>query len=69
MTKLRQAREESGLKREFVANKLQVSPDHVNLLERGKVKLSIDKIETLAILYHKDIGEMTKIALETIKGS
>jgi transcriptional regulator with XRE-family HTH domain len=67
MTKLREAREKAGLKRAFVADKLGISPDHLNLLERGKSNLSLDKVETLATLYRTDIGEMTKIAIETVK--
>lgn len=68
MTKLREARAKAGLKRNFVATKLGISPDHLNLLERGKAMLSLDKIETLAHLYQRSIEDMTKIALETKRG-
>lgn len=69
MTKLREVRENRGLRRDFVAAKLSISPDHLNLIERGKTALTLNKIEALANLYNMKFEEMAKIALETIKGS
>ena len=68
MTRLREARENSGLRREFVAEKLGISPDHLSLIERGKrTSLSLKRIETLANLYNVTFEEMARAALETAK--
>lgn len=67
MTQLRQARQKVGLRRDFVANKLGISADHLSLLERGKVKLDLLKTEKLATIYNMSFEEMSKIALETKK--
>lgn len=67
MMQLREAREKAGLKRNFVADKLGISPDHLNLIERGKTPLNLVRIETLANLYNISFEEMARIALETIK--
>lgn len=67
MTRLRKARKKAGLERKFVADKLRISPDHLNLLERGKSPLTLLRVETLAGLYGMPFEEMAKIALEAIK--
>lgn len=68
MTTLRQARNNAGLRRNFVASKLGITADHLSLLERGKSKLDLLKIEKLSQIYGTSINEMTEIALKTIKG-
>lgn len=68
MTKLREAREKSGLRRDYVASVLGITGDHLNLIERGKSNLNVAKIETLANLYKINFEEMARIALETWKG-
>ncbi|MHB9925377.1 hypothetical protein CF062_10880 [Clostridium botulinum] len=68
MTRLREAREKVGLRRNFVANKLEISPDHLNLIERGKTPLNLIRTEILANLYNISFEEMAKIALDTLKG-
>lgn len=67
MTKLREAREKAGLRRKYVADILGISPDQLNVIERGKQQLSITRVETLATLYSIELGDMAKIALETWK--
>ncbi|MCX7884731.1 MAG: helix-turn-helix domain-containing protein [Caloramator sp.] len=67
MTKLREAREKTGLRRNFVAKELKITGDHLNLIERGKVDLKLSKIATLANLYNLSFEEMAKIAFETWK--
>jgi len=67
MTQLRQARQKTGLRRDFVANKLGITADHLSLLERGKVKLDLLKTEKLANIYNITFEEMSKIALDTKK--
>lgn len=67
MSILREAREKAGLRRDYVAKKLNISYDHLGLIERGKIKLDIEKIETLACLYNKTYEEMARMALDTIK--
>jgi len=70
MTKLREARENAGLRREFVAEKLGISPDHLSLIERGKrTSLSLKRIAALANLYNIPFEEMARAALETAKGA
>lgn len=68
MTTLRQARNKVGLRRDFVAGKLGITADHLSLLERGKSKLDLLKIEKLSEIYSTSVSEMTEIALKTIKG-
>ena len=68
MTKLREIRQKTGLRRDFVASKLGITPDHLGLLERGKTKLDLLKIEKLSEVFGISIEEMTQIALETVKG-
>lgn len=67
MSILREARERAGLRRDYVARKLNISYDHMGLIERGKSKLDIEKIEALANLYNKSYEEMARVALETFK--
>jgi transcriptional regulator with XRE-family HTH domain len=67
MTKLRQARQKAGLRRDYVACKLGITGDHLNLLERGKSKLDLLKIEKLAEIYGTSVADMTEIAIETLK--
>lgn len=67
MTRLKEIREESGLRRKFVAEKLEISPDHLSLLERGQIALSLEKIELLSKLYNVSFPQMAMIALETYK--
>ncbi|EDS77349.1 DNA-binding protein [Clostridium botulinum C str. Eklund] len=69
MSKLRQVRESRGLKRAFVAKKLAITPDHLNLLERGKAALNLKKIEVLATIYNMSFEETARVALDTIKES
>lgn len=67
MTKLKETREKAGLKREYVAQALGISGDHLNKLERGETPLSLKKIATLSSLYHVTVEEMANIAIETVK--
>lgn len=67
LTKLREARDKAGLRRDFVADKLSITGDHLNLIERGKVNLKLTQIEALANLYKVNFEEMARIALETFE--
>lgn len=72
MTKLREVREvreERGLQRGFVAQKLSITPDHLNLLERGKASLTLKKIEVISNIYNMTFEETARVALETLKES
>ena len=67
MTKLREVREGTGFKREYVAKHLGISGDHLNKIERGETPLDLKKITTLSELYKVPVEEMAKIAIETVK--
>lgn len=67
MLELRLARRKVGLQRKYVAEKLKVSPDHLNLIERGKTPLSLNKISILANLYNIPFGDMAELAYRTYK--
>ena len=64
-SELKRLRDEKGLKREFVAEKLGISPDHLNNLERGQTPLRLMQIKTLSEVYQVDFGKMAEIALAT----
>ena len=68
MTKLREAREINGFERKYIAKKLGITADHLNVIERGTIALDLNKIELLAKLYNVTFEEMARIALETKKG-
>lgn len=65
--KLKQLREKKGLQRKFVAEQLNISADHLNLLERGKSQLNLIKIDKLSRIYKIPFGEMAEIAFTTYK--
>lgn len=67
MSELRKLREQKGLRREFIANKLEISPDHLSNIERGQTPLKLTQIKILAKAYDIDFGEMAEIALATIE--
>lgn len=67
MTKLKETREKVGLKRDYVAQALGISGDHLNKIERGETPLSLKKMNTLSKLYHVTVEEMASIAIETVK--
>lgn len=67
MTELRLARKNAGLERKFVAEELGVSPDHLNLIERGKTQLNLTRIAKMANLYKIAFGSMAEIAYRTYK--
>lgn len=67
MTSLRKIREIKKIQRKHVAKYLDISPDHLSMIERGETKLDIERIEKLSILYNIPIGAMTIIALDTYK--
>ena len=45
-------REEKGLKREYVADKLGISPDHLSAIERGSTPADLIKVKKLSIIYN-----------------
>lgn len=65
MYELREIRESKGLKREFVAKKLGVCPDHLNVIERGKSLLNLLQIKKLSQIYNIPFGELAEKALRT----
>ena len=67
MTKLRAARKKRLLARKEVAEKLNISCDHLSRLERGDSALSIIQICKLSKIYNIPIETMLEIALEAIK--
>lgn len=64
---LREMRNKNGLKRSYVAEKLQISPDYLNLIERGERPLNVPKIEILANLYKTSYIDLALSALKTYK--
>lgn len=64
---LRELRKQHGLTRNFVAKQLEVSPDHLSAIERGKVPLNVPKMEFLSKLYNVNYLEVALSALKTYK--
>lgn len=62
---LRKARKSSGLMREFVAENLEISPDHLNFIERGGTQAKLTQIKKFSKMYNIPFGEMAEIALAT----
>lgn len=60
MLPLRQIREEKGFQRKFVAKKLEIVPDHLSSIERGKAGLTIHIARKLSKLYEYSIEEIIK---------
>lgn len=57
---LRQLRVERGLQRKYVANKLDLTPDHLNKIERGACNLTLENAQKMSKLYGISINEVIK---------
>lgn len=62
---LRELRKKRGFTRNFVAKQLEVTPDHLSAIERGKVPLNVPKMEFLSKLYNVNYLEIALSALKT----
>lgn len=67
MESLRQLRNSKGITRKFIAEKLEVTPDHVNNIERGATQLKLLQIKTLANVFDIPFSQMAEIALATVE--
>ena len=67
MCELRDIREEKGLKREYVADKLGISPDHLSAIERGSTPADLIKVKKLSIIYNVPFSLLAEKALNTIQ--
>ncbi|OOM17155.1 helix-turn-helix protein [Clostridium saccharobutylicum] len=67
MKKLREIRENLGLRRDFVANKLGISPDYLSRLERGGARAKQSYIEKLSEIYRLPVDEIEDIAIITFE--
>jgi transcriptional regulator with XRE-family HTH domain len=68
MDNLKTIRKERGFTRKFVAAKLEICPDHLNHIERGKTRAKIDYIKKLSEIYNLSFSKMSEIALATYEG-
>jgi len=60
LTKLRQARKESGLKQGYVADKLGKYKSYLSKIEHGDRRIDIMELIELANIYEKDINYFVK---------
>ena len=67
MKELRKLRNKLGYKREYVAEKMGISPDHLNVLERGACICNIIQIDKLSKIYNISLAEVAEMALRTAK--
>lgn len=67
MSDLKKLREEIGLRRDFVASKLNIVPDHLSAIERGATILNVLQVAKLAEIYNKPFEEVAKKALKTAR--
>src|SRR5690606_37952613 len=56
--KLKILREGNNYTQEYVADYLDISQNAYSLLEKGKTKITLDRLESLAKLYHMEPAEL-----------
>ncbi|MRY42888.1 MULTISPECIES: helix-turn-helix domain-containing protein [Bacteria] len=65
MENLRSVRESKGIRRNFVAEKLKICPDHLSRIERGDAQTKLVQIKKFADIYNMPFSKMAEIALAT----
>lgn len=58
---LRHIRNEKGYTRKFVSEKLGISGDHLNAIERCHARITIDKAYILSNLYDIDVKKIISL--------
>ena len=56
--KIKKSREDAGLTQEQVASLLNMSRPNYNLIENGKITLTVEKMIDLCIILNKDLSDL-----------